>query len=64
MILKILLPAILIVLVAFLGLSIRMLLKKKGTFHGGSCAHITPELKNHGISCACGTESECSNDLS
>lgn len=59
-ILNILLPAIIIMLIALIGLSIRMLFKKKGEFHGGSCTHITPALKEKGISCACGSEEECS----
>ena len=61
-ILKMLLPAIIILLLALIGLSIRMLFKKKGEFHGGSCTHITPELKEKGISCACGDEEACTYD--
>jgi hypothetical protein len=57
---NILLAAIIIMLLAIGGLSIRLLFKKKGEFHGGSCANITPELREKGISCACGDEDECS----
>ena len=58
--LKILLSAIVIMLLALGGLSIRLLFKRKGEFHGGSCTNITPELREKGISCACGDEDECS----
>jgi len=62
-ILNVILPAIIIMLIALIGLSIRMLFKKKGEFHGGSCTHITPELKEKGISCACGDEEACNYDM-
>lgn len=59
-ILNILLPAVIIILIALIGLSVRLIFKKQGEFHGGSCTHVTPELKEKGISCACGNEEECS----
>ena len=58
-ILKMLLPAIIILLLALIGLSVRMLLKKQGEFRGGSCTNVTPELKEKGISCSCGKEDDC-----
>ncbi len=61
-ILKILLPAIIIILIALIGFSVRMLFKKQGEFHGGSCTNITPELKEKGISCACGDEERCADE--
>lgn len=58
-ILEILAPAIVIMLIALGGLSIRLLFKKKGEFRGGSCSNITPELRDKGISCGCGDEDAC-----
>ncbi|KXB08820.1 hypothetical protein AKJ55_00385 [candidate division MSBL1 archaeon SCGC-AAA382M17] len=55
-----LLAAIIIMLIALIGLSVRMLFKKQGKFHGGSCVNIPPELKEKDISCACGNEEKCS----
>ena len=57
--LHIILASVILVLIAFLGLSIRLLITKKGEFRGGSCTNITPELKDKGISCACGSEDNC-----
>jgi hypothetical protein len=58
-ILHIFLFSVIIVLFALLGLSIRLLVSKRGEFRGGSCTNITPELKDKGISCACGDEDNC-----
>ena len=58
--LKILAAAVVIMLIAFGGLAIRLLFKKKGEFRGGSCSNITPELRDKGISCGCGSEEACS----
>jgi hypothetical protein len=58
-ILKILAAAVVIMVIALAGLSIRLLFKKKGEFRGGSCSNITPELREKGISCGCGDEDAC-----
>ena len=62
-ILHIILISTIIVLISLLGLSIRLLISKKGEFRGGSCTNITPELKEKGISCACGDEDHCDHEV-
>ncbi len=57
--LHIILISTILVIFAMLALSIRLLVSKKGEFRGGSCTNITPELKEKGISCACGNEESC-----
>jgi len=57
--LNILAAAVVIMVIALGGLSVRLLFKKKGEFRGGSCANITPELRDKGISCGCGEEDAC-----
>lgn len=59
-ILEILAASIVLILLALTGLAIRMLFKKKGEFRGGSCSSLTPELRDKGISCGCGSEEACS----
>ena len=60
-ILHILLASVILVLIALIGLSVRLLVKKKGEFRGGSCSNITPELRDKGISCGCGEEEACAS---
>ena len=55
--------SVIVVLFALLALSIRLLVSKRGEFRGGSCTNITPELKDKGISCACGDEDSCNYDV-
>jgi len=62
-ILHIILISTIIVLISLLALSIRLLVSKKGEFRGGSCTNVTPELKDKGISCACGDEDNCGHDI-
>jgi hypothetical protein len=62
-ILHIILISTILVLISLIGLSIRLLISKKGEFRGGSCTNITPELKEKGISCACGDEDNCESTI-
>lgn len=55
--------SVIVVLFALLALSIRLLVSKRGEFRGGSCTNITPELKDKGISCACGDEDSCNYEV-
>jgi hypothetical protein len=57
--LHIILISIILVIFAMLALSIRLLVSKKGEFRGGSCTNVTPELKDKGIGCACGSDESC-----
>ncbi len=56
---KLLLLRIVFVLIAVLGLSVRLIFTKKGTFRGGSCQNQNDKLKNQGISCDCSNEEYC-----
>ena len=57
-ILELLILTFVLVLIAVLALSVRLIFTKKGEFHGGSCHNNHPkELKDQGIGCGCGTES-------
>lgn len=56
---KLLLLTFLFVLIAVLGLSVRLIFTKKGTFRGGSCQNQTDKLKNQGIRCDCSNEELC-----
>jgi len=58
--LKLLLLSSLLVLIAILALSIRIILKPKGEFSGGKCSG-SAALREKGISCTCGGEGECHN---
>lgn len=44
-------------MIAFIGLSIKLILDKKAVFKGGSCSASSPELEKRGISCGCGGDS-------
>jgi hypothetical protein len=57
---EVLLLSILLLLLAFAGFGIKMLIDKNAEFKGGSCTASSPELEKHGIDCGCaGT---CSTD--
>ncbi len=49
----IILSAILLIL-ALLALSVRLLFNKKAEFRGGGCNASSPELEKRGVSCGCG----------
>lgn len=55
----ILIITIVLVVIAVLALSIRLLFTKKGDFRGGSCSTRSDELTNRGISCGCGHTESC-----
>jgi hypothetical protein len=54
--LKVMLAAFVLVVLAFAGLGIKMLFDRKAEFTGGSCraTSSSPELADKGISCGCG----------
>ena len=56
---ELLLITIILISIAVLGLSVRLIFTKKGTFRGGSCKNQTDKLKNHGINCGCSGEEFC-----
>lgn len=56
-IIELLVLTIILVLIAVLALSVRLIFTKKGDFRGGSCRNHPDELKNQGIGCGCGGES-------
>jgi hypothetical protein len=56
-IIELLVLTIILVLIAVLALSVRLIFTKKGDFRGGSCRNHPDELKNQGIGCGCGEES-------
>ncbi len=56
-IIELLIITIVLVLLAVLALSVRLLFSKKGEFRGGSCRNHPDELKNQGIGCGCGAGS-------
>lgn len=51
---KVLILAIILMIIAFAGLSIKLLIDRKAEFRGGSCSASSPELEKQGISCGCG----------
>jgi hypothetical protein len=57
---KVMILAAILLLIAFAGLSIKLILDKKAVFKGGSCSASSPELEKRGISCGCGGDS-CSS---
>jgi hypothetical protein len=61
--LKVMLAAVVLVVLAFAGLGIKMLFDRKAEFSGGSCraTSSSPELADKGISCGCGAGS-CGGD--
>ena len=54
---QLLIVTIVLVLIAVLALSVRLIFTKKGEFHGGSCSSSTKQLHDLGLGCGCGTES-------
>ena len=60
--LKVMIAAIVLVLLAFAGLGIKMLFDRKAEFTGGSCqaTNSSDALADKGISCGCGGGS-CEN---
>ncbi len=61
MFLKLLILSLIILLIAVMGLGIRMLLVRNGKFSGGSCSS-SPGLQSRGIDCGCG--GSCTQDPS
>ena len=50
---KVLILSGILIFLALLALSIRLLFDKKAEFKCGSCISSSPELKDHGIGCGC-----------
>ncbi|HYW95858.1 MAG TPA: hypothetical protein VE870_09740 [Bacteroidales bacterium] len=57
MMIKVLILAIILMLLAFAALSVKLLIDKKAEFKGGSCSASSPELEKQGITCGCGGSS-------
>ncbi len=51
---KVLILAVVLMILAFAGLSVKLIFNRKAEFRGGSCAASSPELEKQGISCGCG----------
>jgi len=62
--LKVILLSALIILIATVALAIRIIIKPKGEFSGGSCASAGKKLEEKGIQCACGRTEPCHNQES
>lgn len=58
-ILELLIITIVLVLIAVLALSVRVIFTKKGDFRGGSCSSRSDKLSEQGIGCGCETGSSC-----
>ncbi|PLX13114.1 MAG: hypothetical protein C0597_12150 [Marinilabiliales bacterium] len=56
-ILELFILTIVLVLIAVLALSVRIIFTKKGEFRGGSCSNHQDSLKSEGIGCGCGSGS-------
>ena len=56
-ILKLFILSIVLVLIAVLALSVKLIFTKKGEFSGGSCSNSSQKLKDQGIGCGCGGNS-------
>ncbi|MFP4059241.1 MAG: hypothetical protein ACOCXD_03290 [Bacteroidota bacterium] len=54
--------SILLVVIALIGLSVRVIFKKNGEFSGGSCRSTNPRLDEKGLSCGC--EDKCEREYS
>jgi len=59
-IIELLILTIVLVLIAVLALSVRLIFTKKGEFRGGSCSNRSDKLSDHGIGCGCEQNSSCS----
>lgn len=60
---KLILPTILLLAIAFAGIAIKILLKKDGKF-SGTCASNNPMLQKEGVACGlCGAmpQEQCKN---
>ncbi len=60
---KLILPTIILLALAFAGIAVKILLKKEGKF-AGTCAGNNPMLQKEGVSCSvCGAspEEKCKN---
>lgn len=53
-VLELFILTIILVLIAVLALSVRLIFTKKGKFRGGSCNTHPDGLKSEGMGCGCG----------
>ena len=51
---ELLIVTIVLLIIAMLALSVRLIFTKKGEFRGGSCRNHPDDLKSQGIGCGCG----------
>ena len=58
-ILELFIITIVLVLIALLGLSVKLIFTKKGEFKGGSCQNIPENLRDNQISCGCSDIESC-----
>ena len=58
-VIKLLILTIILVLIAVLALSVRLIFTKKGEFRGGSCSAHSDKFEE-GIGCGCGQNASCS----
>jgi len=59
--LKVFILSVILVLIALLGLSIKLIFDKRAEFRAGSCSRIPGELKDKGMSGGCG--GACSSEI-
>jgi len=59
--LKVLLLSALLILIATLALAIRIIIKPKSEFSGGTCRSSDGKLREKGIECTCGKTDVCHN---
>ncbi len=52
--LQIIILSTILIFIALLGLSIKLLTNKKAVFRTGSCNALPPEFKDNDLSCGCG----------
>lgn len=52
--LKVLILSVIILAIAVIGLSIKLILSKKAQFSAGCNSNVTPEMKEKGMGCGCG----------
>jgi len=57
-IIELLILTIILLVIAVLALSVRLIFRKKGEFRGGSCNTHPDGLKEQGIGCGCGGSCE------
>jgi multisubunit Na+/H+ antiporter MnhC subunit len=58
-IIELLILTIILILIAVLALSVRLIFTKKGEFRGGSCQTHSNQLHDQGIGCGCGNNKYC-----